>query len=470
MSQFLFLYLDEEKQKSIKAKKHICRGTTTMKGKLLNLSIVAALGFAISACGGGSSGKDTANNNSSGGDQTQSGDVSTGRLIDAAVEGMDYVTATQSGTTNANGEFSYKPGEKVTFKMGGHSFTSVDAGNVITPLDLAGTEDINDNAVVNIVRLLMTLDSDDDPSNGISINETVKNTATQINFNVAPADFGNDSNVTALLSQASKSASDLPDEAEAKAHFEESLSTTTADLKGMFTLGWEVGEDSEYAGIVNIFPNGHFLVVEYEYEVGDEDEDLWQGFQYGSFKLNGTDLVGKKINWSKDNDNNGTADDPFDGGLASDDIITNFVVSDASLSLTWTDPTPSDDEDASGDEVFPRVNTSNTIVGSWELKEQNGGHVIFNFRNDNKFFLVQMVDGEAAEGEDGDIGIEYGTYSHTNGVLNLELTFDGSGGSLVFDEGIEGETRSLDSVVSSEADELTITFGAEETLTFERLL
>ncbi|WP_311568009.1 hypothetical protein [Photobacterium arenosum] len=433
-----------------------------MKRKLLNLSIVAALGFAISACGGGSSSSnDTANNNSSGGDQNQSGDVSTGRLIDAAVQGMDYVTATQSGTTNANGEFSYKPGEKVTFKMGGHSFTSVDAGNVITPLDLAGTDDINNNAVVNIVRLLMTLDTDGDPSNGIAINETVKNTASQINFNVAPADFGNESNVTALLSQAGKSASDLPDEAEAKAHFEESLSTTTADLKGMFSLGWEVGEDSEYAGIVNIFPNGHFLVVEYEYEVEDQDEDLWQGFQYGSFKLKGTDLVGKKISWSKDNDNNGIADDHFDGGLASDDIITNFVVSDASLSLTWTDPTPSDDEDASGDEVFPRVATSNTIVGSWELKEEpaeegnNSGHVIFNFRDDGKFFLVQLADSEVPEGEDGDIGIEYGTYSHMNNVdLTLDLIFDGSGPSLLHDNGVQSMTHSV--TVSEDGKTLTL--------------
>lgn len=434
-----------------------------MKRKLLNLSIVAALGFAISACGGGSSSNDTANNNSSGGDQTQSGDVSTGRLIDAAVQGMDYVTATQSGTTNANGEFSYKPGEKVTFKMGGHSFTSVDAGNVITPLELAGTDDINDNAVVNIVRLLMTLDSDGDPSNGIAINETVKNSASQINFNVAPADFGSDASVTALLSQAGKSESDLPDEAAAKAHFEESLSSTTADLKGMFSLD-DGGEG--YTGLVNIFPNGHYLVAEYE----EEDDGVWQGFQYGTVKLSGTDFKGKKVYW-ENHSGVGETGDAFDGGLDSGDVITNFVVTDASLALTWTDPDPDEGDDATNNETFPRLATpGNGIVGSWELKEDNGGHVVFNFREDGKFVLVQMVDGEAVEGEKGHIGAEFGTYIYDSGVLNLELTFDGSGGSLVFDEGIEGDTRSLDSVVSSEADDLTITFGAEETLTFNRLL
>jgi len=436
-----------------------------MKRKLLNLSIIAALGFAISACGGGSdkSSNDTANNNSSGGNQTQSGDVSTGRLIDAAVQGMDYVTATQSGTTNAKGEFSYKPGEKVTFKMGGHSFTSVDAGNVITPLELAGTDDINDNAVVNIVRLLMTLDSDGDPSNGIAINETVKNSASQINFAVTPAEFDGDSNVTTLLSQAGKSASDLPSEADAKAHFEESLSSTTTDLKGMFSLD-DGGEG--YTGLVNIFPNGHYLVAEYE----EEDDGVWQGFQYGTVKLSGTDFKGKKLYWENFSGVGETGDE-FDGGLDSGDVITNFVVTDASLALTWTDPEPDEGDDATNNETFPRLATpGNGIVGSWELKEDNGGHVVFNFREDGKFVLVQMVDGEAVEGEKGHIGAEFGTYTYDSGVLNLELTFDGSGGSLVFDEGIEGDTRSLDSVVSSEADDLTITFGAEETLTFNRLL
>lgn len=418
-----------------------------MKRKLLNLSIVAALGFAISACGGGSSSNDTANNNSSGGDQTQSGDVSTGRLIDAAVQGMDYVTATQSGTTNANGEFSYKPGEKVIFKMGGHSFTSVDAGNVITPLDLAGTDDINDNAVVNIVRLLMTLDTDGDPSNGIAIDETVKNTASQINFNVAPADFANESNVTALLSQAGKSASDLPDEAEAKAHFEESLSSATADLKGMFNLD-DGGEG--YTGLVNIFPNGYYLVAEYE----EEGDGVWQGFQYGTVKLSGTDFKGKKLYWENFS-GVGETGDAFDGGLDSGDVITNFVVTDASLALTWTDPDPEEGDDATNNETFPRLATpGNGIVGSWELKEDNGGHVIFNFRNDNKFVLVQLVDGEAESGEKGDIGSEFGEYTFENGVLNLDLIFDGSGPSLLHDNGVPSMIHSV--TVSEDGKTLTL--------------
>ena len=38
------------------------------------------------------------------------------------------------------------------------------------------------------------------------------------------------------------------------------------------------------------------------------------------------------------------------------------------------------------------------------------GGVSFNFMPDGYYYLAQSVDSEAAEGEDGDIGIEAGTY------------------------------------------------------------
>ena len=60
-----------------------------------------------------------------------------GVLVDAFVAGIGYRTATQTGVTNAKGEFNYLPGEMVTFFIGGLEFPPVLAKGVVTPLDMA---------------------------------------------------------------------------------------------------------------------------------------------------------------------------------------------------------------------------------------------------------------------------------------------------------------------------------------------
>ncbi|MDX1452573.1 MAG: hypothetical protein R3183_08435, partial [Oleiphilaceae bacterium] len=66
--------------------------------------------------------------------------VQTGRLVDSAVAGIQYRTATQSGVTNRHGEFAYLAGETVTFSIGDINLPAVPAGAVITPLDLANAD------------------------------------------------------------------------------------------------------------------------------------------------------------------------------------------------------------------------------------------------------------------------------------------------------------------------------------------
>ena len=41
-----------------------------------------------------------------------------GVFVDAPVKGLEYFTNTYSGTTNFKGEFIYKDGEMITFKIG----------------------------------------------------------------------------------------------------------------------------------------------------------------------------------------------------------------------------------------------------------------------------------------------------------------------------------------------------------------
>lgn len=121
--------------------------------------------FILTGCGGGGG-------SSSG--TTAATTVSTGTFIDSAVSGLEFESATQSGTTDANGNFAYKEGEFVTFHIGNLYIGSATPKNgKITPLDIINTTDINDTRVIRILQTLQTLDSDGDPTNGIDINSTV---------------------------------------------------------------------------------------------------------------------------------------------------------------------------------------------------------------------------------------------------------------------------------------------------------
>jgi len=80
-----------------------------MKFKLIALSVASAL--ALSACG--------SSNDSPG--------TMTGVLSDSYVKGVSYTTSSNgSGTTGANGEFNYKSGDTVTFKIGEVTLGTVD--------------------------------------------------------------------------------------------------------------------------------------------------------------------------------------------------------------------------------------------------------------------------------------------------------------------------------------------------------
>ncbi len=108
-----------------------------------------------------------------------SADVSIGKFLDsAAVIGIGYRTETQSGTTTPKGEFTYRPGEMITFFIGSLEFGPAPATAIITPLTIAKTTDINADInteeVVNIALLLESLDADNDHENGLQIAVTAE--------------------------------------------------------------------------------------------------------------------------------------------------------------------------------------------------------------------------------------------------------------------------------------------------------
>lgn len=152
-----------------------------------------------------------------------------GRFVDSAVSGLTYRTETRSGTTNANGEFTYLAGETVVFGLGDLEFPAVTAAQILTPLELAGVTDINNTGVVNMARLLQTLDQDCDPGNGITIGGEVLLAAAGMSLDFESLDFDSEvANLVANVGQQNPSCQVLIDASQAVAHLQETLDNLNA--------------------------------------------------------------------------------------------------------------------------------------------------------------------------------------------------------------------------------------------------
>ena len=156
----------------------------------------------------------------------------TGMLFDSPVSGVNYNTATQSGVTDAQGNYSYLPGETVTFSIGDITFPPAKAAQVVTPLDMVGKTDLTDTSVINITRLLQTLDVDGDPSNGIEISTAAHTAATGLTIDFQSPTF--DTDVANLVANSGSITTTLIDQATAIDNFKIALSTLLIDWESYY--------------------------------------------------------------------------------------------------------------------------------------------------------------------------------------------------------------------------------------------
>jgi hypothetical protein len=131
--------------------------------------------------------------------------IGDGQLIDGPVQGVSYVSGSLSGITGSGGEFQYEVDNSIRFFIGDIALGEATPGKaIITPLDLVPGGTLETPAVINIARLLQSLDSV--PGDGrISVPGNLRSAAVQSNENVAASirflDFADE---TAFVNAASQ--------------------------------------------------------------------------------------------------------------------------------------------------------------------------------------------------------------------------------------------------------------------------
>ncbi|QYJ78612.1 hypothetical protein [Shewanella acanthi] len=148
-----------------------------------------------------------------------------GVFVDSEVGNIEYSTETLAGFTNEQGEFSYLEGETVTFKLGEAKLPPAKAKPVLTPLDLASTDSVDDPKVVNLVRLLMTLDTNGDPSDGLYLDSALSTNIHQLDFGLSIDAFASSAAIKDILAMANlqQTKTDLVSIEEAKNHIIQTL-------------------------------------------------------------------------------------------------------------------------------------------------------------------------------------------------------------------------------------------------------
>ncbi|WP_394172883.1 DM13 domain-containing protein [Thalassotalea litorea] len=227
--------------------------------------------------------------------------VYAGQFIDAAVEGLTYSTDSSSGITDADGEFMYQASESVTFNVGSLELGSAAGGDIVTPMELFATTDMEDVRVVNMLRLLQSLDVDGDPHNGIKLGDGAINYANTLDLTFDEADF--DSQVADLLMANQGVYLDLISAEQALLHFETTLQEL--DLLAMSSCADDhpmVGYSGEFetfshqvSGRATIVDNCTIQIDFFNYDGGGPDVFFYLGKDH-DYTAESAFAIGQQLN------------------------------------------------------------------------------------------------------------------------------------------------------------------------------
>lgn len=154
--------------------------------------------------------------------------LNTGVLLDSPVDGVAYSGSLgTAGITSEGGQYRYADGETLTFKIGNLTLGRATGAAMLTPADFAGSDGVVTEHAKRVLRVLQSLDVDDDASNGIAITAAMRTAMTQ-SVDLASAD---DAAILAALRQARPALTGLVTEARALGHFAQTLVDRNLTLK-----------------------------------------------------------------------------------------------------------------------------------------------------------------------------------------------------------------------------------------------
>ena len=377
--------------------------------KISNL-IFSSFLFVLASCGGGG-----------GGDSSSS--ALTGTFVDSPVINIGYRTATQNGNTNSQGEFRYLQGEMVTFFIGDLEFPPVLGDAIVTPLDMAGTDDVGDPMVVNIIRLLQSLDKDGIPSNGITITQAAKDNAVDLDFDMSVLGFASMARMRLMLANGGQDVvrSELVAISDAVLHFILTLALSggigEAPDFGEFVMGtWRGSHSDRDFAMVGFFEDGTYIHA----ETGDLANGEMSGMEWGTVSF----ATGNFSQTTQRFDNNSSLGlSPFKtnvplGWVFLDDQVIGDKV------IVPRGETPSF---LSSDAIQFRKIVSEGLLGSWISTTTENDLLVLMFFDDGTYFHGEVDDDDATEIS----GMELGTYSRDTetGLLTVTQTFDNNGRS-----------------------------------------
>jgi len=417
----------------------------------INLLITVTFFTILASCGGGGG---------------SSNPTSTGTFVDSPVINIGYRTETQNGVTNSRGEFNYFPGETVTFFIGDLEFPSIPAEQVVTPLDMADTDDISHPIVINISRLLQSLDKDGNPSNGISITDISKQNAVILDFDVSVSVFELSTAVRTMIANGGQDDPrlELIDVVTTLVNLVAGLSASGAlssdpqPTTGSALIGtWEIASPTQLDFfLLSFFEDGTYLHA----EVDETEPNAISGMEWGSFTYIGLG----ETTATQFLDNNG------DAGLSDfsgDNGSSLRILPQSSGSLMFG---PDDNNDGISDGAFGLSKIdSEGILGAWISTTTDAELLMIAFF-DNGIYFHAEVDRDDPELMSG---MELGTFARdeSTGLLTVIQTFDNNGSAGLTDfVGIGAP----DVFVEISSDTLTLTIDddgdtlIDETIVFQR--
>lgn len=318
----------------------------------------------------------------------------TGVFVDSAVAGISYKTTTKKGTTNELGEYDYVEGETVTFFLNGLEFPPVLAKGIVTPLDMS------DDSVTqtNVLQILQTLDSDGNPENGISIDETTATGFDGSGLDVTSASF--DTDVASKLTDLGLT---LVSEADAQEHF-----------KGTLLGSWVLSEGISKRNVLTFFGTNNYIII---HEHSDNEEQHEGTVEYGTYSW---DLDTGSFSVSPIGESDGS------GGLSDLGDSTTITVDQDDLNFTALE---------GGTFTFTRITSEdNALIGAWSMYETDSDNWnILTFISDSEYIIAHTNNQEDYSYQvNMSYSGEFGRYTLSDDksftVISASVDTDGAGG------------------------------------------